>query len=99
MIIEVSIQKINPGKWEALDEIDKRYEVVESRHGFPSKTRLNSISGTHDSNTLLIVREWDNMATMEAAYMSAFEDPELQALNAEGASIVASSRLEFYMKR
>lgn len=99
MIVEMSIQKINPGKWEALDEIDKRYEAVESRYGFPSKMRLNSISGTHDSNTLLIVREWESMAAMEAAYMSAFEDPELQALNAEGASIVASSRIEIYMRR
>lgn len=99
IIIEMMIQKINNGMWEALDEIDKRYDVIESRHGFPSKRRLMSISGTHDLNTIIITREWSSMAAMEAAYEASLMDPEYQALTSETGSIIESSRMELYTLR
>ena len=99
VVVEQMIQKVFPGKWDALDEIDKRYDVVESRHGFPAKKRLMSISSVYDLNTILIVREWKSMAAMEHAYESAFADPEHQALAAEIGNIVESSRIELYSPR
>jgi hypothetical protein len=94
--IERMIQKIRPGKWAALNEIDKRYDVVESRFGFPSKKRYQCVFGGHDGNTLFIERQWDSLATMEATYEKALADPELQALNEEAVSIVESTRIEVY---
>ena len=95
--IERMIQKIYPGKWTELEEIDKKYNAVESRLGFPpTKKRYQCMIGGHDSNTLIIERQWDSLATMEATYEKAFADPELQALQKEGTSIIESSLIEVY---
>ena len=52
--------------------------------------------GGHDSNTLIVERQWDSLATLEATYEKGFADPELQALLKEITSIVESSQLEVY---
>ncbi len=95
-ILERLIQKIYPGKWAELEEIDKRFNVVESRLGFPPKKRYQSLAGSHDMDTLLVDREWESMAAGEAAYAKLLADPEWQALGAEIGSIVKSNRREFY---
>ena len=95
--IERMIQKVYPGKWTALEEIDKRFNAVESRLGFPAnKKRYQCMIGGHDSNTLIVERQWDSLATLEATYEKGFADPELQALLKEITSIVESSQLEVY---
>jgi hypothetical protein len=95
--IERMIQKIYPGKWAELDVIDKKYDVVERRLGFPSnKKRYQCMIGSYDSNTLIIERQWDSLASMEATYEKAFADPELQALQKEITSIVKSTQIEVY---
>jgi len=94
--IERLIQKVFPGKWAELEEIDKRYNAVESRLGFPPKKRYQCMMGGHDTNTLIIERQWDSLAAMEAAFEKVLADPEWQALNEEGASIVKSSQWEVY---
>lgn len=95
--IERMIQKVRPGKWAELNEIDKRFDAVESRLGFPPKKRYQCIMGGHDTNTLIIERQWDSLAAMEATYEKALADPELQALNEETTSIIKSTQLEVYM--
>lgn len=95
--VERMIQKVCPDKWAELEEIDKRYDAVESRLGFPPKKRYRCIMGGHDTNTLIIERQWDSLAAMEAAYEKAFADPEHQALNEEVTSIIKSTQLEAYM--
>ena len=97
IIIERMIQKVRPGKWAELEEIDKRFNDVESRLGFPPKKRYQCIMGGHDMNTLIIERQWESLATMEATYDKAFADPEHQALVEETPSIIKSSQLEVYM--
>ena len=96
IVIERMIQKIYPEKWAELEDIDKKYDVVEGRLGFPPKKRYSCGAGSHDSNTLIIERQWDSLAAMEATYDKALVDPELQALWAEGASIVRSTQAELY---
>jgi hypothetical protein len=96
IVIERLIQKIYPDKWAELEEIDKRYDVVEGRLGFPPKKRYRCIYGAHDTDTLIIERQWDSYAAMEATYDKALVDPELQALWAEGTSIVRSTQGELY---
>ena len=99
VVVEMMIQKVYSGKWEALAEIDKRFDVVEKRHGFPTSKRMNSMSGGYGMNTTIIMREWESMAAMEAAYTSAMSDPEQQTLLSEVESIIESSRMELYMPR
>jgi len=97
MILERHIQLINPGKWAELEDLDKKYNTVESRLGFPTKKRYRCYLGGHTINTLIIERPWESMAAMEATYGKAFEDPEYQALDVESASIVESVQAELYV--
>jgi len=93
---ERHIQKLYPGKWAELAEIDAKYDVVEGRLGFPSKKRYQCILGGHDTNTIIIERQWDSMAAMEAVYEEAIADPEFLALGVELTSIVKSTQVEMY---
>jgi len=95
--IERMIQQVRPDKWAELEEIDKRYTAVESRLGFPPKKRYQCLMGSHESNTLIVERQWASMAAMEATYEKAFADPEEQALTKELWSIIKSTHLELYM--
>jgi hypothetical protein len=52
--------------------------------------------GGHNINTLIVERQWESLATMEAAYEKAFADPEHQALEAESAPIIGSVQIELY---
>lgn len=94
--VERMIQKIYPGKWAELEEIDKRYNEIEGRMGFPAKKRYQCIIGAEDSNTLIIERQWDCLAVMESTYEKAFADPEYQALQKEVGSIIENNRIEIY---
>ena len=95
--IERTIQKVRPGKWAELEEIDKRYNAAESRFGFPPKKRYQCLMGGHDTNTLIIERQWDSLAAMEATSEKAFADPEYKALGEELTSIIKSTQWEVYM--
>ena len=95
--IERMIQKVHPDKWAELEEIDKRYNAVESRLGFPPQKRYRCIMGGYDWNTLILEREWESLAAMEAAYERAFADPEHRALGKELRSILKNLRREAYM--
>jgi hypothetical protein len=94
--IERMIQKVRPGKWADLEALDQKYNAVEERLGFPPKKRYQCMLGGHDSNTLIIERQWDSMAVMEATYEKAFADSEHQALAAETNSVIKSSQVEVY---
>ena len=94
--IERMTQKIYPGKSMELEEIDKRYNEIEIRMGFPAKKRYQCLIGAEDSNTLIIERQWDSLAVMESTYEKALADPEYQALGKEVGSIVQSSKIEVY---
>ncbi len=95
--IERQVQKVRPGKWAELAEIDPRYNVVEERLGFPAKKRYQCIMGGHDTNTLIVERQWDSVAAMETAYEKALADPGFQALGVEITAIVTSVQIEIYM--
>ena len=96
-VVERITQKIYPEKWAALEELDKRYNEVESRLGFPAKKRYRCIIGGHDLNTLIIERQWDSLALMETAYEKTIVDQEYQDLVQESAAIIKSAQSEVYM--
>lgn len=96
MFLEKLTQHIRPGKWAELEAIDKRYNTVEARYGFPPKRRYQAMFGGQDGNTLIIEREWESLAKMEATYLPYLNDPETQQLNAESAQIMDSSQNELF---
>ncbi|UCG25534.1 MAG: hypothetical protein JSW55_05980 [Chloroflexota bacterium] len=96
IIIERMITEIYPGKLAELQELDKRYDAIEAGLGFPPKKRLLSISGVHDFNEVILERQWESMAAMEAAVEKSLVNPGIQALNEEGTAIIKSTRIELY---
>ena len=96
IIIERMIQEIDTERRAELDDLDKRYEAIESTLGFPPKKRFWTVSSPYNSNVIILERQWESMAAMEAAYEKSFAHPGIQALYTEGAGIVKSSRSELY---
>ncbi|HVO43560.1 MAG TPA: hypothetical protein VMT34_13095 [Aggregatilineales bacterium] len=94
--IERTTQKVRQGKWEELDEIDKKFNAVEARFGFPAKKRYRCVAGNHDGNTLVIERQWASLATMEATYEKIFADSTYQQLVKEVDSVIESNQMELY---
>jgi len=98
MFVERMIQKIAPGKWADLEALDKKFNAYESKAGFPPKRRLRAFFGQHNVDTLIVEREWDSMAALEAAMLSkSMMDPAYQALQAETVGIIESMTWEIYM--
>lgn len=94
--IERMTQKIYPGKWAELAELDKKYNDVEMAAGFPPKKRLQCLIGSVDQNTLIIERQWDSLAAMESTYEKVMADPKWQALGAETNSIIQSTQIDVF---
>ena len=96
-VLERMSQKIYPTKWPELEELDKKYDAIENKHGYPPKRRYRLFVGGDNTDTLVIEREWESFAAMEAAYEKAFIDPEWQAINAEAAEIIAENQIELLL--
>jgi hypothetical protein len=94
--IERTTQKVAPGKWASLEEIDKRYNEIELQNGFPPKRRYKFVIG-EDMNTIVIERQWDCLAVLESTYEKVMVIPEYQALGQELESILESSKTEILM--
>ena len=96
-VVERITQQIYPTKWPDLEELDKKYDAVEGKHGYPPKRRYRLFVGGSNTNTLVIQREWESLAAMEAAYEKAFIDPEWQAVSAESSDIIADNQVEILL--
>jgi hypothetical protein len=97
IIIEHMVQHVRAGKWSGLDALDKKYNALESTLGFPPKRRLQSLSGSHDTSTIIIERQWESMAKLEATWEKAMADPAYQALGVESEEIIESNHWELYL--
>ena len=97
VIIERQIQKVRSGKWTELDELDKKFTAIESQLGFPAKKRCRSLVGGLTTDALIIERQWESFAVLEATYEKALTDPEHQALSGEAELILGSQQIEFYV--
>jgi hypothetical protein len=96
MFLERMIQHVRPGKWAELETIDKEYNAIEARYGFPPKKRYQALFGGSNSDTLIIEREWESLTKMEATYMPYLNDPETQKLQAKSIQILDSIQTEMY---
>jgi len=96
MFMERLIQHVRPGKWQELEVLDKRYEAIESKYGFPYKKRYQALFGGYTGNVLIIEREWESLAKLETAYMECLNDPEIQKLQEEIGQVLESNQNELY---
>src|SRR6476620_489335 len=96
VIIERQIQMVRSGKWAELEELDKKFTAVEGQLGFPAKRRSRSLIGGLPTDALIIERQWESFAALEATYEKALTNPEHQALSAEAEPILGSQQIEFY---
>ena len=97
VIIERQIQMVRSGKWAELEELDKKFTAVENDLGFPVKRRCRSLIGGLTTDALIIERQWESFAVLEATYEKALTNPEHQALSEEAGLIVGSQQIEFYV--
>ncbi len=94
--IQRLIQKVVPGKRAELEALTKKFEPFERRLGLPVAKRYECLSGGHDWNTIILEREWESLAVMEATFEKCMADPEYQALSAQLVGLVESEQLELY---
>ena len=97
VIIERQVQKVRSGKWTELEELDKKFTSVESQLGFPAKRRCRSLVGGLTTDMLIIERQWESFATLEAAYEKALINAEHRALSEDLEPILESQQIEFYL--
>ena len=96
-IMERMIQKVDRTSWAKKIAIEKRYEVVEARLGYPPTRRYRAFIGANDTNTRVLERDWSSVAAYLTTIEKALADPEWQALGSEQVGIVLSNQVELYM--
>ena len=97
IVLHRQVQIIKAGKWDELEEIDKKFEEIEKRIGFPdTKRRWRAIMGPHHLNTHIVEREWESMAKLEKTMTKALIDPEYQKLQEEAEKIIEQVWWEIY---
>jgi len=96
-IMERLIQKVDRAQWAKKIAIEKRYEPVEARLGFPPSRRYRAYIGSQDTNTRVIERDWSSLGAYLTTSEKSVADPEHQALGAEQVGIVLSNQVELYM--
>ena len=94
--LERLIQHVFPGKGAELEALDKEYNAVESKFGFPPKKRYQLLAGPDEIQTLVIERQWPSMAAMETAYEKIMADPAYQAVSAKSLAVIRDNRWELY---
>jgi len=96
-IMERLIQKVDRSQWAKKIAIEKRYEPVEARLGFPPSRRYRAYIGSQDTNTRVIERDWSSLQAFLVTIEKSMSDPEHQALGAEQVGIVLSNQVELYI--
>ncbi len=95
-IMERLIQKVDRSSWAKKLAMEKRYEVIEARLGYPPSRRYRAYIGSMDTNTRVIERDWSSLGAYLTTLEKALADPEWQALGSEQVGIVLSNQAELY---
>ena len=94
-ILERRVQTIERGQWETYMAKEKMWAEIEERlGGFPTKRHYRPLSDL--GTTVVWEREWESMATMEAAYGKAGADPGPRSI-ADVPSAIVAEKIELYV--
>ena len=97
MILMREVQKIRSGKWEELEELEKEWQELERRAGYPEgKKRYRGMSAPHDLDTMIIEVEWESFAAYEEICAKTALEPGFAALVARTELLIESMSFEFY---
>lgn len=96
-VLERLVQPVAPGKWGDLEILDKDYDALEAKYGFPQKLRLQCVAGGLSMDAVIIQRVWPSLAVMEDAYGRLMQDPEWVKLGARGNGIIKENFRELYI--
>lgn len=95
-ILERLYFKVNPGQFEKIMALEKEWDAYEEKAGgFPKKRRYGGYIGGTGFDTFIFEREWEDLATYEAANKRLWAQPEVAALNAAGQPLKTDAHLEF----
>jgi len=94
IVIQRLIQRVANGKWDELEEIDKKFNEFEEKLGYPPKKRFRALVGCYDTNVIIIETQWDSLAKMEKLMTKSFLDPEYQKLGIELDKIIEWQKME-----
>lgn len=96
IVIFRELQRVANGKWDDLEEIDKKFDEIEESLGYPPKKRYRCLTGL-DTNVIVIERQWESFTKMEKIMTKGFLDPELQNLSRKLESIIDWQKIELYV--
>ena len=90
--------RVLPGKWNEAVEVHKKRVEQATRLGSPPFKVYRSMSGQGDwANTIILEREWNNLAAWESFLEKALKDPKIQKEFIEKQqNIVQSHNFEYY---
>jgi len=97
IVIMRLIQRVTNGKWDDLEEFDKKCTEFEDKLGYPPKKRYRCLSGGYDNNVIIVEREWQSLSKMEKIMTKGFLDPELTKLNKKLDSIIEWQKMELFV--
>lgn len=96
IVINRLIQRVANGKFDELEEVDKKFNVLEEQIGYPPKKRFRALAGP-DTNIIVIEREWQSLSKMEKVMTKGFLDPEYQKLSEKLDKILDWQKMELYV--
>lgn len=96
IVIQRMVQTIPAGRWDEYEELDKKFDEIEKKMGYPLKKRLRCLFGAVGSNSIVIEFEWSSLSKMEKTMTKAYLDPEYQKLLEKLQTIILSVTSEIY---
>lgn len=90
------IHKVYHDKWDQVPALLEKYDAVERRFDTPPSSRYKSAIGLHDTDTLIVERQFESFAAFEEWAEKVVADPEWQAVGVESQQILKSTHYEQY---
>ena len=96
-IVERRIQTLHASKFEEFKTWEKKWSAIETKlGGFEPKRHMGSMFTPDQQGTTIWERNWESLASMEAAYGRMWNDTDAKALGAQSQTLVSFSRIEIY---
>lgn len=95
-ILERLVFKLQGGNWERIQQAEAVADEIEARWNFPPKRLYRPMLSGSSFDTLIIEREWESLAAMEAAETEAWSHPDMAAFFEEYSPLYGDMVREVY---